>query len=114
MSFWDAVKRLEKKYGLDPLPWEPGDDTVVAPSIREEVAAALDPSETPEQALERLDKFLVGLSRDQSLSPQRCAAFFEAHDRIALFLTEGGDATQSHQMAHKALAKAKDALKEAM
>lgn len=115
VRFWDAVKILEKRYGLDPLPWSE-DDNKAPPedTFRAELAAALNPSETPEQAIQRLDRFLLNMCRDRSLTPQRVAGFWEAHDRVVVFLNDGGDRAKAHQMAHRVLAAAKDALKEGM
>jgi len=105
------VKLLEKRYGLAPLPWSPEEEPPEK-VLSTAMAAALNPRETPEMALERVAKFLMGLCQDRSLTPQRLAGFWEAHDRVVVFLKDGGDSTQAHTMAHRVLAAAKDALKE--
>lgn len=111
VAFWDAVKLLEKRYGLTPLPWSPEEESPEK-VLSTAMATALNPRETPEMALERVGKFLMGLCQDRSLNPQRLAGFWEAHDRVVVFLKEGGDSTRAHTMAHRVLDAAKDALKE--
>lgn len=109
LTFWEAVRSLEKRYGLEPLPWEPGDDER-PPSLNEVVEASLDRSETPDQALHRLERFLDGMTRDKTLSAQKCAGFWEAFDRVRLFQSNEGPPGDVLAMAHKILAKAKAAL----
>ena len=113
LEFWPAIKLLEKKFGLPPLPWEPGDDESPPQNeLKEDLKAAFEPTETPEQVLERLDRFLMGLCQDRALTPQRCAGFWEAHDRVVAFLADEGDPRQACLMAHRVLEKAKLALRE--
>jgi hypothetical protein len=111
VRFWDAVKLLEQRYGLSPLPWSP-EEKAPPEALQTDLEAVLNPLETPEQALHRLDRFLFNLCRDRALTPQRLAGFWEAHDRVVVFLQDGGDPTEGHRMAHKVLAAAKAALKE--
>jgi hypothetical protein len=111
-GFWDAIKKLEEWYGLEPLPWEEG-DSVERPekALKKELDQALRPSETPDQALTRLERFLDGLTKDRSLTPQRVAGLWEAHDRVDMYLTDGGDPDKAIGMAHRVLTAAKDALR---
>jgi len=109
VSFWDAVRILEKRYGLEPLPWEPGDDER-PPTPSEALEASLDRTETPEQVLHRLERFLDSLTRERSLDAQKCAGFWEAFDRVRVFQSTDGDPKDVRAMAHKVLAKAKEAL----
>jgi DNA primase len=113
LKFWDAVKLLESKYGLSPLPWDPSDaEKPPEEKLGQELQQVLDPTETPEQALERLARFLMGLCQDRELTPQRLAGFWEAHDRVTAFMADNGDPKQVCLMAHQILEKAKLALRE--
>jgi hypothetical protein len=113
LTFWPAVRVLEKRYGLPALPWEPGDDDR-PPTPKEEVEEALDRSETPEQALGRVSRFLENLVKERELTAQACAGLWEAFDRVsALHFKEeaGGKAIVS--ASHKILASAKQRLRDA-
>lgn len=113
VKFWEAIRKLEKTYGLQPLPWEPGDDE--RPQTPTQVLeASLSRTETAEEALHRLGKFLLNLTRERSLDPQKCAGLWEAHDRVIAFLADEGDEDMVVGMAHKVLLKAKEALKPAL
>jgi len=110
-SFWDAVKLLETRYNLAPLPWEDGDDSPKQ-QMSNALEQALNPSETPDQALTRLGRFLDNLCKDRALTAQRCAGFWEAHDRISLFVRDGGEPVKAIAMAHRVLEASKSALRE--
>jgi hypothetical protein len=111
-SFWDAVKKLESRYGLAPLPWEDGDQhESPEKQLHEGMQQSLRPNETPEQVLHRLDTFLRGLTRERSLTPLRVAGFWEAHDRVVAYLADDGDAGKAVEMAHRVLQAAKDAIR---
>ena len=110
IGFWSAVRQLEKRFGLTPLPWEAGaEDRPQTP--RQVVEAALNPHETAEQALHRLNTFLMNLTRERSLAPEVCAGLWEAHDRVLVYADDEGDEKAVLGLAHKVLQKAKDALK---
>jgi hypothetical protein len=110
IGFWDAIRLLEKEFGLDPLPWSAeAEDRPATPA--EAVRAALTPSETPEQSLHRLHRFLDGLTRERTLPAQRTAGLWEAYDRVQVYLDEDGDPYKAVVFAHKVLAAAKEALK---
>jgi DNA primase len=111
ITFWDAVRRLEKKFGLQALPWT-AEDREAARTPAQVVKAAFERTETPEQALHRLERFLDSVTKERSLDPQRCAGLWEAYDRVVLFLAEDGvEPDQVVTMAHKVLTAAKEALK---
>ena len=107
-SFWEAVAFLERRYGLPPLPWQPSDANRER-SVAEQVKAALRPSVTPEQALSRLNSFLMGLTQERSVPPERCSELWEGYDRVTAFLKGGGDAQKVIDMAHRLLDAAKKA-----
>ena len=108
LTFWDAVRVLEKKYNLPPLAWDPSEGPPDTPL--QEVENSLDNREKPDQALLRLARFLDGITRERSLDPQKCAGLWEAHDRIVDFLLQGGDPEKTLEMTHKVLRSAKQAL----
>lgn len=112
IKFWEAVRKLEKQYGLPTLPWEPEDEER-APSLSRVLDEVLSPMETPEQALHRVDTFLRGLCRERSLDPLRVAALWEAYDRVSALSKEGGDPEDVKGMAHKVLKASKEAVLKA-
>lgn len=110
VSFWDAVKKLEKEYGLQPLPWD-GPEENPGPTLTQEIENSLTKRESPEQALHRIERFLQGLTTERSLPPQKCASLWEAYDRTRLFAEEGGQESEVLEMARKVLSAAKQAVK---
>jgi hypothetical protein len=109
VEFWQAVRVLEQRYNLEPLPWDPTADERPA-TVAEEVEQALDRTELPEQALERVARFVDNLTRERSLTPQKCAGLWEAHDRVAALHRDGGEAAAVVRLSHKVLQRAKEAL----
>jgi DNA primase len=65
VRFWDAVRLLEKKYGLAPLPWSSDTEETPGSALQSTLAATLNPKESPEQALQRAESFLMSLCRDR-------------------------------------------------
>lgn len=109
IKFWEAVRKLEKRYGLPMLPWEPGEDEST-PSLSQILDEVLHPSETPEQALHRVDTFLMGLCRERAIEPMKVAALWEAYDRVCALSKEGGEPEAVKGMAHKVLKASKEAV----
>ena len=110
LEFWPAVRKIEKRYRLPPLPWEPEDDEA-PPTPAKALEKALNTSEKPEQALMRLERFLQGLTTERSLNQVAIAGLWEAYDRIAFLSSDGGDDGTVVSMCHKVLEAAKQALK---
>jgi len=108
-SFWEAVSLLEARYGLPPLPWQASDDKR-EPTVADQVKAALRPAESPEGALSRLERFLMGITQERSLPPERCAGFWEGYDRVGAYFRAEGDPSKVIEMAYRILGSAKDAL----
>ena len=89
VEFWQAVKMLETKYGLPPLPWsgpkkDPGKET----------------EDRIRKVLSRIDRLVDSCCRERSITPDQCAAWWEARDKI-FFLREKGQIDE-----HKAKAAA--------
>lgn len=112
-GFGDAVRKLEQRFGLQPLPWDPADEERTQ-TPRQAVEASLRRQETAEEALKRVERFLFSLTKERSLDPQRCAGLWEAYDRVVVYLAEDGDEVSGVRMAHKVLTAAKEALKSSM
>jgi len=88
LGFWEAVKKLEKDYGLPPLPWE--DDEIEELRRRKElqdvtgqVAKALDTSRTYEDDHLRVFTLLDNLTVDRDLSAKATAGLWEAFDKVS-------------------------------
>lgn len=101
VEFWQAVKMLETKYGLPPLPWsgpkkDPGKETEdrIRKVLRQEN------SQTSDQVFSRIDRLVDSCCRERSITPDQCAAWWEARDKI-FFLREKGQIDE-----HKAKAAA--------
>ena len=82
LSFWNAVRKLEKEYGLDPLPWEPTEE-----KIRLEDTLFVTKGQTPKQVLHRAERLIQGFYEDGK-DPIQIARFWEAHDKIYWYLNK--------------------------
>jgi hypothetical protein len=109
LSFWQAVRSLEKRFHLDPLPWEPGEERL---SPIREIERGLRRQQTPEQALARVDAFLTGLTVERSLTAKKCAGLWEAYDRVRLLSEEPRQGHTVLALCDKILYRAKEALKK--
>ena len=107
VDFWAAVKLLENRYGLDPLPWESAERKE---TLSEQISKSFDTKETPEMALERVSRFIDSLCRERSIPPEKCAGFWEAYDRVHCFMAQGGEPDKAIQMAHRILDSCKESL----
>ena len=108
VDFWSAVKKLETRYGLEPLPWEPGEKRE---TLSDQIAKNFDRKETPEQALNRVSCLIDSLCRERSVTSSKCAGFWEAYDRVLEFMGNGGDPDQVVLMAHRILDACKNELR---
>lgn len=109
LDFWKAIKTLEGRYGLPPLPWDPDQDARPLTPIQQ-VEESLQPRESGEQVLQRLGKFLLGITRERALTAEKCAGLWEAHDRVTLHKSSGGSEDSTKEMARKILTAAKKAV----
>lgn len=86
MSFHDAIEKLEKSYGLPPLPWEDGDREE---KPRDEVAEVLDAPYTDPVRV-RAERIIRAFTIERTESLSRVLKMWEAFDR-ARILEEQGD-----------------------
>ena len=107
LEFWAAVRLLEKRYGLEPIPWERSEPKE---SLRSQVERPFRSSDTPEKTLERVGRFVDSLCKERAITPQKCAGFWEAHDRVQRFIAEGGESARATEMAHRILDACKKTL----
>ena len=84
VEFWQAVKMLEAKYGLPPLPWS-GPDEKSEPKMVARVWEALQRAhgQTVEQVMARIDRLVDSCCRERSVTSDQCAAWWEARDKVA-------------------------------
>jgi hypothetical protein len=83
VEFWQAVKMLEAKYGLPSLPWS-GPDEKSEPQTVARVSEALrGQDQTVEQVFQRIDRLVDSCCRERAVTPDQCAAWWEAHDKVA-------------------------------
>ena len=82
-SFWDAVRRIEKRYKLPPLPYEDDGEPVKAGTgTTQAIQAALDPARTFEEDRNRLFRLLDGFTTDRDLPLATMLGLWEAYDKI--------------------------------
>lgn len=84
VEFWQAVKMLESKYGLPPLPWS-GPEVDPGKQTEDRVKKALqqDQGQSVEQVFIRIDRLVDSCCRERSVTPHQCAAWWEARDKVA-------------------------------
>jgi len=90
LEFWDALKVLEERYRLPPLPWEDGDDDARAPLISSQIEVALDPTTTFAADSDRLSRLLDILTEERECSMAEILSAWEAFDAVCWGMTEGG------------------------
>lgn len=108
LDFWKALKIIESRYGLAPLPWEPEDER--PPTPLQIIEESLRPRESAEDALQRLNRFLLGLTRERSLTPEKCAGLWEAYDRVTSLKDSGESEDSVKESSYKILRAAKKAM----
>lgn len=86
LDFWAAVKRLEQKFNLPPLPWL-GDEEDSTESSKG-IQLDLDRKTTFEDDLRRLTKFLQNATKDRDLPLAELLTFWEARDKLAWMVLE--------------------------
>lgn len=84
VDFWQAVKMLEAKYGLDPLPWSSPEEPRKDKALHKVQEALTDhDTQTTEQLLQRVARIIDSCCRERSVPPETCAGFWEAHDKVS-------------------------------
>jgi hypothetical protein len=100
IEFWDAVKMLEAKYGLPPLPWS-GPEVEQKPQIISQVNESLQSQgQTVEQMFARIDRLVDSCCRERTAPPDKCSAWWEARDKVSYLYGRG----QIHESAAKSAA----------
>lgn len=91
VEFWQAVRMLEQRYGLAPLPWEGPEAAPDPERVVSKVEGILHHTtkQTAEQILERVSRMVDTSCRDRSATPEQCAAWWEARDKIAYMAAHG-------------------------
>lgn len=93
IEFWPAVKILESKHGLPPLPWS-GD----SPSTNDGVGGKLDKilssnkSLSVEQKFDRINSLISNAYKEEVVTPVECADLWAKYDKIDHYRNE-----ESHQ-----------------
>jgi|TARA_R110000824_G_scaffold308069_1_gene495615 hypothetical protein len=88
VDFWAAVKALEAKYGLTPLPWSAPEEPRKDKAIHKVQEALARDTQTTEQLLQRVSRIIDSCCRERSIPAEQCAAFWEAHDKIQVLQRE--------------------------
>jgi DNA primase len=87
VSFWKAVRGLESRFGLPPLPWEPSEQET-APQTTLRVREALDQSVSYTEHARRVSRFLENLCEERSCRPPQAAAFWEVFDKVEYLVSK--------------------------
>lgn len=102
LSFWEAIKLLETRYGLPALPWSDDEPREVNPE--EEVRDTLDYHRTWEDDKKRLHTLLETITEDRDLSMDTLLGLWEAYDRIR-FMVDAKHAVWEEKQGKVALEK---------
>ncbi len=86
LSFVDALKWLEEKYGLPNMSFEDTDDH--GPSFNQNLAAEIDPVKTYEDDRTKISVLLSNITVDRILDLETIAAFWEALDRLTYMVAK--------------------------
>lgn len=117
VSFWDAVKLIENRYGLPRLPWDDEDQAAweerKAREVKAEdvVAAVLDPSRTFEDDRHRVWRLLDTATADRDLPVRTVASLWEAYDKVVYLV---GREQLSDKAGREALARVRERTLEKM
>lgn len=84
LGFMDALKYLEDKYGLEPLPWEEGDTK----PPDDDILRQLDPHKTFADEAKLFQSFLSQVTSDRDLLMEDTLTFWEAFDHLTHLLTK--------------------------
>jgi hypothetical protein len=113
LTFWPAVRKLEQRYSLPPLPWEDEEPQEDVPTPGQQVTNLLDGQGgvTWERASARVGAFLRGLGEERTLDPTVVVKLWEAYDKVRFMHAEKGLAEHhAAQLAMKVLTAAKGAV----
>ena len=89
LSFWDAMRFIEKMYDLPRLPWEDDEDEVMkGPSVEEAIRDSMRFKRTYEEEVGRLRTFLDGLTTDRDLPMKTLLSLWEAYDKICYLVEQ--------------------------
>ena len=108
IEFWDAVRLLEKRHGLPPLPWVEGGGDGRPKAIRG-VDRALGRSVSPADALARVARFVGNLCQERVIPAEKCAELWEAHDKVQHYYENDGSPDKCRELAAGVLQAAKEA-----
>lgn len=87
LSFMEALKWLEDKYNLPPLPFEESDRQ--GPTFNQQLAEHLDPVKTFEDDRVRTATLLDNITKQRCLDMDVTAAFWEAVDKLTYMVSKG-------------------------
>jgi len=113
IGFWEAIRVLEKRYNLPPLPWEDDGEDVRRPSPESVVAEALKSGRTWEDDRKRVHTLLTNLTKDRDLAMMLTAKLWEAFDKVDYLVRKERLASEDGRVAlEKIRVRAMEQLKE--
>jgi len=109
LTFTQALKWLEEKYGLPPMPFE-DTDYQQRPSLVQKISQEIDPAKTYEDDRARFSVMLDNVTHERVMDLEDVASFWEALDKLTYLLSQGAI---DESTARKALLKIRVHLREA-
>ena len=79
IGFWQAVRALEKRYGLAPMKWVREEKEA---SATDQVSSALEVKVPVDTVFQRTEMFLLSMCREKSAEPWQMVALWEAYDQV--------------------------------
>ena len=105
IGFWQAIRALEKRYGLTPMKWVREEQGV---STQDKVASALERQTPVKTVFHRTEKFLMSMCREKAAEHWQLAALWEAHDQVVTaHYKEGVPDGEAKALSLRVLGKAK-------
>lgn len=89
IDFWGAIKVLEERYHLPPLPWEDEDEALQIESLPDKVKATLQTDATFDEVQSRVKRKLERLTIEREMPMPRILTLWEAFDQTCYEVAEG-------------------------
>lgn len=90
LDFWGAIKVLEERYHLSPLPWDDEDQAPKVASLPDQMKAILQSGATLEEVQVRVKRRLAILTAEREIPMVKILTLWEAYDQVCHELVGGG------------------------
>lgn len=89
VDFWEAIRILEDRYHLPPLPWEDEGENLVK-TMGDVVGPHLNSDRTLEEVRSRIDRLLQRMTDEQEVPMEQILACWEVFDRVCFGVSQEG------------------------